>query len=639
MLSRADKEPIHRRLDRLELKDLNYPPGYEEKDNRIFYKGRLVTNYILKIVLYIIIVEPPDHEDELYCILQYSSGADPPDELDERRMFKIDVSKLDNPNYLKQVMPKQCLSFYDTKSISKFLAQAIKSVLFKMEPIELVHTQPGPHYHNGVPYFGHGDMTICADPSIEFYNDSKHELKEHSMFTSGFTWLMKYMSYSWTSPIELLTDLSTSVLHFFPDSDRRFALWVYGKTAVGKTVSASLAFDHFTDHANYRKLSSDKDAINTADIPGCTFVLEDFSKNKSHRIFESNMEKVEDMISRFQSPAPTIRKGVRCDLSGNLAITAEVKPKNKSTVNRCVFHKKEVQFVPNELSDLLDHSAQVITLKNDFIWFNLLHEKEIRSNMKSYLEFCNPPADDYEGTYETNYRVQRNKQTLKVTLLLFMNFLRDRSGMLADSLDKIEKRFNDSIEQSICETYNVLKAYVSKDEHSKYVTGLAHMIWAPQEVRLTNWFPVFTQHSNSFMETGKGKYLFFYDEYENDACIHSDTLLCLFYDEKLGLTTEQFRKMLFSDLKKAHVIDFCGDSSTYPIKDHDRKKRYIHLRLDKLRCIYLSDQEKENPNFNMALADRSLEYETQKDIEEEREMLRQKLAEDTPDDFENFPDL
>ena len=582
MLSKADRELIHKNLDKIELKEPNYLQGFEVKNNSTFYKGKPITDFSIKIVMFFT-VEEPDQDKSLYCILQYFTRGDP-DELDERRMIKVDVSKLDSPAYMKKVLPKSCLSICGVKKLTEYLSQSITRVLFDMNPVKAVHAQQGPNHYNGIPCFGYGNMSICADETIDFYNDSAHELKDHSEYTEGFSWLVYYMKCSWTEPIDLLTDLSTKVLYLFSDSDRRFALWSYGKTAVGKTVSANLIYDQYINHDNCRKLSSDKDSINTADIPGSTFYVDDFNKTRSNRILEANMEKVEDLIGRFQSTAPTIRKGVRCDISGNLAITSEVKPKNKSTANRCLISKKTSRFVPGELTYLQKNSAQVIILEKDFIRYILENEKVILSNMNGYLDICMPPADDYEGMYETNNRVQRNKQTLKVTLMLFMKFLRMRSGLPNECLDMIEKRFNDSIELCVCETYNVLKAYISNDEQSKYVTDLAYMIWLPQQdVRVTDSFTIFTQHTNSYNQNKIGKYIFFYDKYENDVCIHSDTLISLLYDEKLGLTTEQFRRKLFSDLKEAGVIDFCGKSSTYPIKNHDRKKIYIHLRLGQHR--------------------------------------------------------
>lgn len=634
MLSKADKDLIHRDPHRIELKPLNLPPDFEEKDNCTYYRGEKISNFTLKIVFLFNLINPPNQEDELYCLLQYNTGNAPPDEPDESRMFKVDVSKLDSPAYLKKTLPKQCLSKLDYKAMSKYLRDAIISTLLDMKPVDVVHPQPGHNYYKRIPYFCYGDTTECADQSIEFYNDCEHKLKDHSKYTEGFSWLLKYMKCPWTTPIELLVDLATKVQYLFNDTDRRFALWIYGKTAIGKSVSANLIFDDFIDHGNCRKLSSDKDSINKADIPGSTLLIEDFSKNESHRISEANLEKAEDMVGRFQSTAPTIRKGTRCDLSGNLALTAEVKPKNKSTANRCVFLKMIVKFVSNELTELQDDSPQLITLKLDFIRFNLLHEKEIISNMKGYLESCEPEADDYKDIYVTNARVQRNKQTLKVTLLLFMQFLKNSNFFLYDDLKKIEKRFNDSIEQCICETYDVLKAYILKDGESKYVKELASMLWLPQEIRLTNSFSIFSQHTKAFTETGEGQYIFFYDEKETQACVHSDALLQLFYDEKLGLTSEQFRKKLFSDFKKADVIDFRGKDSTYPIKDHDRRKRYIHLRLDKLRSIYLDEIEK--LDCDMGLSDRDLQYVTQNDIDEEIKALRQEFEEDQS--YENWDD-
>ena len=626
MLAEYDRKILQTK-EWLISEELKLPTNFEEEDNSYLYKGEPATLYKLKIVCYLKILES-DGNDTLYCFLQYFARGDPSDEFNENHIFVVDVSELDSTRYWKTVLHKQCINVLPGPEATKFLSRSIKLTLADLDPVELPHAKPGHHIFMGIPYFSYGDQTVCFDNSIEFYNDSKDQLKDFSSYNEGFSWLLQYIRYEWTDPVELLADYTSAALHLFEDSDRRFILNLYGKTSIGKTSSACLALDHFKNHVNCASLCSDKNAHYKAVIPGASTLIDNFYKSKSNRNYQSNYGKNVNIVESTQTPANITVKDVEYKHDNIIFLTTEIKPQDKSITNRCILVKKEKPFKEDEMTHLQENIGQCIKLRMDYSQFLVDNEADIRKNMKGYLDICKCDHSEYEGRFKTNPRVQRNKQTLKVVLLIFMKFLRSCSDFSEECLKQIEQRFRDSIEDSIFATYEGLKAEIIAANNLEYVYYLANLCFMTQEVHVTDYIKLFKDSLKSYRKNGHAKYLLFYEKYPDCVCIKGDTLVDLF-DKHDGTSRERLKKEIFKNLKNLNVIEYSGKDSSYPIKNHKDLGRFVHLRLDKLKLYYC-----EEIGLQPGHIEPTLVYDSEADLIEEED--DSSLSDDNPLDFLDY---
>ncbi len=564
-------------------KHLNYN-NIIEIDNCYFIDDTQLTNFVLKPVEY-----------NIHSYLNDDGTVS-----QEKHLITMNVLSCKRPNAAPKIVfdlkadtrgttvlnkiPPYCY-FYcvSEKSQQIILHRAILDGVEELTPREsYFYEKQGYFRYNGIPCYNICNMTFSASDDIKISNSCDHQILHYSTDGNNMEWLIKYVNAKNSVSLLLLSALSPYCRHLIQkDSgdDRRFVTFIKAPTSSGKTTHMELIVKISDDNFNMFSLSSDRKGLNTmAEINGVPMLIDDFNKTKSDSIYKSNTKKLSDMVGQFQSPTVRVIDEKEVGLKVGFFVTVEELIDNASTINRGIVVELPGPFVSEEMTWLQQNKDLYIGLIVLFIKFLLVNEDMLKTIVEANRTCINNDTAIF-SKYKVDYKILKTGETLTLTKILFMEFLKNHFKPEQQYINELDGRFTKSINDCILSTFEFAKCEADR-EGTEYVDIIAELVFYVQH----RIFSRITDDVNCF--TNKyPKVIGFYDENEGCVCFKTEDLFH-YFNSLEDFKSKPTVKSIIKQLDFHNLLKYVGGESTYPLSNNKKLGRFVHIKLRELFIYY-----------------------------------------------------
>ena len=564
-------------------KHLNYN-NITENDNCYFIDDTQLTNFVLKPVEYNILLYLDDdgtvsQEEHLITMnvlrCKKTNAA-------SKIVFDLKADTR-GTKVLNKIPPYCCFYCVSEKSQQIVLHRAILDGVEKLTPREsYLYEKQGYFRYNGIPYYNICDMTFSAYDDIKISNNCNHHLLPYSTDGNHMEWLIKYVNASNFDPLLLLSAFFPYCRHLIQrDSgdDRRFVTYINAPTSSGKTTHMELIVKISDDNFNMFSLSSDRKGLNTmAEINGVPMLIDDFNKTRSDSIYKSNTKKLSDMVGQFQSPTVRVIDEKEVGLKVGFFVTVEELIDNASTINRGIVVELPGPFVSEEMTWLQQNKSLYIGLIVLFIKFLLVNEDMLKTMVEANRICINNDTAIF-SRYKLDHKILKTRETLMLTKILFMEFLKNHFKPEQQYIDEIDGKFTNSINDCTLSTFEFAKCEADK-EGTEYVDMIAELVFCVQSRYLSR----VTENVNYFMKYNP-KVIGLYDNSEGCVCFKTEDLLH-YFNSLEDFKSKPTVKSIIKQLNFHNLLKYVGGESTYPLSKNKGLGRFVHIKLRDLFICY-----------------------------------------------------
>jgi hypothetical protein len=238
------------------------------------------------------------------------------------------------------------------------------------------------------------------------------------------------------------------------------------------------------------------------------------------------------------------------------------------------------------LTWLQENQSMYVEFITDFIRWICCNYDDLLLKINTYIATFDTFQEIDSSVYSGVNRVKRTELGLKVTLMLFLNFILKHAENTAE-YTKLMKDFENSINECISDTL-----YLLKKESDKYSTDYIKVILDKIFNINGNWEvnPFVTMSYKDYKKSKKtiSPALFFvHNEF---LCVSGKDLLKIFenaddFKYKFSL------KAISAQLNYYGILQLRGGEYSYPLSSGQNKNRYYHLRTYALKEFFDGDHE------------------------------------------------
>lgn len=211
--------------------------------------------------------------------------------------------------------------------------------------------------------------------------------------------------------------------------------------------------------------------------------------------------------------------------------------------------------------------------------------------IKNYTETFTVFQEIDSSVYSGVNRIKRTELGLRVTLMLFFNFMYAHTyGTTA--YNKLLRLFENSIKECISDTLNLLKKE-SDTQNTEYIKVILDKILNMDGNTNVNAFVAMSYKEYNRSKKTISPALFFL--HGNFLCITGTDLLNIFENAD-GFEYKFSKKLISEQLSSFGILQPCGGKYSYPASSNN-KTRYYHLRTSVLK-EFLDGYHKQAISYN-----------------------------------------
>lgn len=249
--------------------------------------------------------------------------------------------------------------------------------------------------------------------------------------------------------------------------DHDCVIYLVGETGTGKSDLARRFCDYIPDLNQVYTLDSSRKALKMklAKFRDATIVIDDLCKTTSKGMYDKRLQTVSEIIQSASDAAPAILD-VDCEADFrkiHLVVTAEEKPKNLSTINRCLLIKLDDK-LPTSLWNYIGEIAN-----RNYIRYTVWNfVQRIMDNYDSDLQKIKA---DYGGEIRKAFTEKDQNARINSTLCLQMTVKNAAVRFMSqlklpnDIVTKLDKKLSECIEFAVAYTGNELQQRKAQNDH------------------------------------------------------------------------------------------------------------------------------------------------------------------------------
>lgn len=441
------------------------PEGYYIQDNKIYGPRGFESNGTFTISGYYIDIDI-DGKKTSSISVKFQINTDV-------TAISIPFSDLTEYNISKHI-PAEFIVTVSDRQKCKFIFDTIKISIIDLVPQERYIMMPGLNLFKDNIAYALGDKIFTDIDYCNFISSSPFKLRSYNNTKNYASWIMKFIKLGSKFPALFISSLFAFIKPLIQNSGLQgyidFSILYTGETSTGKTEIIKLLVGLFEKNENIVSLSSDKETIyKLSKFRHCNVMIDDLCATDSERVRKSNEEKVSRILQQKSSGGSITYKGENARIESTIFLTAEYTPKNHSTINRClVVYASEINM--DTLTWLQENQSMYVEFITDFIRWICCNYNDLLLKIKSYIATFDTFQEIDSSVYSGVNRVKRTELGLKVTLMLFLNFILKHAENIAE-YTKLMKDFENSINECISDTL-----YLLKKESDKYSTDYIKVI-------------------------------------------------------------------------------------------------------------------------------------------------------------------
>ena len=261
--------------------------------------------------------------------------------------------------------------------------------------------------------------------------------------------------------------------------DHDCVLYIVGKTGTGKTELARKFCDYIPDKNQVYTLDSNRKALKMrlAKIRDATVVIDDLCKTSSKGMYDRRLQTVSEIIQNASDAAPVLLdEDCEADFRKiHLVVTAEEKPKNPSTINRCLLISLDEKLPTplwNSIGETADRNYIRYTVWNFVQW--------IMDNYHSNLQKIKA---DYDGEIRKAFAKKDQNARINSTFCLQMTiknavvrFMR-RIELPNEIVTKVDAKLSECIRLAVYYTEDELERQKAKNNHMECLHYFLYVLW------------------------------------------------------------------------------------------------------------------------------------------------------------------
>lgn len=282
----------------------------------------------------------------------------------------------------------------------------------------------------------------------------------------------------------LLASVQGTLRKIFLDAGihHNYVTYIYGETSIGKTSLAKMFCDEGTG-ANIISMTSDRKRIRNYfnENNDITIVADDVCKTSSSRVYESQLQKVSEIIQESVDTGKLLLNesdNLRSERRIHVVMTAELELKNPSSINRCFYIKMEN---PLEESDWefvkkISDEKYMHYFKIGFVDYLENNYEQVVQNVKTnYGLYLHELKEMKSQSGNSGKRIADTLALLMVTKKVLQDYFAFRNidnGIIL-KIDNIIRR---NIIEIGKEMNVMLDDMQKKESHTRYLPALAKVI-------------------------------------------------------------------------------------------------------------------------------------------------------------------
>lgn len=494
----------------------------------------------------------------------------------ETPIVTIPISDLTECKISKHIPVEFIVSVSDRQKC-RFIVNTLKINILDIVPQKRYIMMPGFNFFENHVIFALGDKLLTDSDCCNIITYSPYKLKNYGNNKNNAYWTIIFASLGSRFPALLVSSCFSYVKPLIQNSglqgDIDFSIIYTGETSTCKTEIIKLLVGLFEENENFVSLSSEKEAIyKLSKFKNCNVFIDDLCATDSERFKKSNEEKVSRILQQKSSDGSITYKGENARIESTIFLTAEYTPKNHSTINRClIVYASEINM--DTLTWLQENQSMYIEFITDFIRWICCNYNDLLIKIKNYTETFTVFQEIDSSVYSGVNRIKRTELGLRVTLMLFFNFIYAHTyGTTA--YNKLLRFFENSIKECISDTLNLLKK--ESDKHNTdYIKVILDKILNMDGNTNVNAFVAMSYKDyNRSKKTISPALFFLHDDF---LCITGTDLLNIFENAD-GFEYKFSKKSISEQLNYFGILQPRGGEYSYPIDSINNKTRYYYLR-------------------------------------------------------------
>lgn len=541
------------------------PDGYFIQENKIYGPRGFQASGTFTINNYYSDIDSNGNKSNSVCVTFYIGT--------ESHLITIPLSDLTECKISKHIPFEFFVSVSDRQKY-KFVVNVIKTNIMNITQQKRYIMKPGFNIFKSDVIFALGNKPLTNLNYSNIIAPSPFKLKSYSNTKKYALWIMKFIKLGSKFPALFISSLFAFIKPLIQNSglqgDIDFSVLYTGETSSGKTEIIKLLVGLFEKNENIVSLSSDKETIyKLSKFRHCNVMIDDLCATDSERVRKSNDEKVSRILQQKSSGGSITYKGENARIESTIFLTAEYTPKNHSTINRClVVYASEINM--DTLTWLQENQSMYVEFITDFIRWICCNYADLLLKITNYIATFDTSQEIDSSVYSGVNRVKRTELGLKVTLMLFSNFILKHAEN-TDEYTKHKTNFKNSINECISDTLDLLTKE-SSEYRRDYLNVVLHAILSS---KIPKTYEEYVEKRKAADKNPNyDKPIFFK---ENDMiCITGNDLISIFYNTK-DFKYVISKKAISKQLSHFGLLQIWNGECSYPLRNSKNKKRFYHF--------------------------------------------------------------